>query len=64
MAARIHHATSVVVASVVGTTARSPNAMLYALESVGGVRGTLADAFGVYADLVIGAAPRDVLLRP
>jgi hypothetical protein len=30
-------------------------AILYALEAPGGVRGTLADAFGVYADPAVGA---------
>lgn len=30
-------------------------AILYALEARGGVRGTLADAFGVYADPAVGA---------
>jgi hypothetical protein len=29
--------------------------ILYALEARGGVRGTLADAFGVYADPAVGA---------
>jgi hypothetical protein len=37
--------------------------ILYAIESVSGVRGTLADAFGVYADPVTGAALRDVPIR-
>jgi hypothetical protein len=37
--------------------------ILYAIESVGGVRGTLADAFGVYADPAIGMALRDVPIR-
>jgi hypothetical protein len=38
--------------------------VLYAVESVSGVRGTLADAFGVYADPATGAALRDVPIRP
>jgi hypothetical protein len=37
--------------------------VLYAIESAGGVRGTLADAFGVYADPATGAALRDVPIR-
>ena len=38
--------------------------VLYAIESVSGVRGTLADAFGVYADPVTGAVLADVPIRP
>jgi hypothetical protein len=38
--------------------------VLFAIESVSGVRGTLADAFGVYADPATGAALRDVSIRP
>ena len=38
-------------------------AILYAIEARGGVRGTLADAFGVYADPRVGAVVRDVALR-
>ena len=37
--------------------------VLYAIESAGGMRGTLADAFGVYADPATGAALRDVPIR-
>ena len=37
--------------------------ILYALESAGGVHGTLADAFGVYADPATAAALRDVPIR-
>ena len=37
--------------------------ILYAIESAGGVRGTLADAFGVYADPATAAALRDVPIR-
>jgi len=36
---------------------------LYAIESAGGVRGTLADAFGVYADPATAVALRDVPIR-
>ena len=39
-------------------------AILYALESVNGVRGTLADAFGVYSDPAITAALETVPIRP
>jgi hypothetical protein len=35
-------------------------AILYAIEGAGGVRGTLADAFGVYADPATDAALHDV----
>jgi hypothetical protein len=35
-------------------------AILYAIEGEAGVRGTLADAYGVYADPAIGAALKDV----
>jgi hypothetical protein len=38
--------------------------VLYAIESVSGVRGTLADAFGVYADPATGAVLHDVPIRP
>lgn len=37
--------------------------ILYAIETRSGVRGTLADAFGVYADPQVGAFMRDVALR-
>jgi hypothetical protein len=37
--------------------------ILYAIESAGGVRGTLADAFGVYADPETALALRDVPIR-
>jgi hypothetical protein len=37
--------------------------VLYAIESAGGVRGTLADAFGVYADPETALALRDVPIR-
>ena len=37
--------------------------ILYAIESVSGVRGTLADAFGVYADPATGLALQDVPIR-
>jgi hypothetical protein len=39
-------------------------AILYAIESTSGVRGTLADAFGVYADPATDAALHDVPIRP
>ena len=38
-------------------------AILYAIESASGVRGTLADAFGVYADPATDAALHDVPIR-
>ena len=38
-------------------------AIVYALESTGGIRGTLADAFGVYADPAVSAALADVPIR-
>jgi hypothetical protein len=39
-------------------------AILYALESLNGVRGTLADAFGVYADPETTAVLEDIPIRP
>ena len=39
-------------------------AILYAIESTGGVRGTLADAFGVYSDPATSAVMQDVPIRP
>jgi hypothetical protein len=39
-------------------------AIVYAIETGGGARGTLADAFGVYADPGVSAALRDVPIRP
>jgi hypothetical protein len=38
-------------------------AIVYALESKGGIRGTLADAFGVYSDPGVSAALADVPIR-
>lgn len=38
-------------------------AILFGIESVDGVRGTLADAFGVYADPVTSAVLHDVPIR-
>lgn len=38
-------------------------AILYAMESVNGVRGTLADAFGVYADPETTAVLEDIPIR-
>jgi hypothetical protein len=35
-------------------------ALVYAIESSTGVRGTLADAFGVYSDPLVGAFIADV----
>ena len=35
--------------------------ILYAIETCSGVRGTLADAFGVYADPLVGAFMREVV---
>ena len=37
-------------------------AILYAIETRSGLRGTLADAFGVYADPMVGAFMRAVVL--
>jgi hypothetical protein len=37
--------------------------VVYAIESASGVRGTLVDAFGVYADPATGNALRDVPIR-
>jgi hypothetical protein len=37
-------------------------AILYAIETRSGVRGPLADAFGVYADPLVGAFMHDVVL--
>ena len=36
-------------------------AILYALETRSGLRGTLADAFGVYADPIVGAFMKKVV---
>ena len=38
-------------------------AILYAIETRSGLRGTLADAFGVYADPAVGAFMKEVVLR-
>jgi hypothetical protein len=38
-------------------------AVLYALETRSGLHGTLADAFGVYADPGVGAFMKEVALR-
>jgi hypothetical protein len=38
-------------------------AVLYALETRSGLLGTLADAFGVYADPGVGAFMKEVALR-
>jgi hypothetical protein len=38
-------------------------AILYAIETQSGLRGTLADAFGVYADPGVGAFMRLVVMR-
>ncbi len=38
--------------------------ILYAIETRSGIRGTLADAFGVYADPRVGAFMKDVAVRP
>jgi hypothetical protein len=40
-----------------------PDAVLYALETRSGLLGTLADAFGVYADPGVGAFMKEVALR-
>jgi hypothetical protein len=39
-------------------------AILYAILTRCGLRGTLADAFGVYADPAVGAFMRKVVVRP
>ena len=39
-------------------------AILYAIQTQSGLRGTLADAFGVYADPGVGAFIRKVVVRP
>ena len=38
-------------------------AILYAIESASGVRGTLADAFGVYSDPATSAVMQDIPIR-
>ena len=38
-------------------------AIVYAIEGKGGIRGTLADAFGVYSDPATGAVLNDVPIR-
>jgi hypothetical protein len=38
-------------------------AILYAIESASGVRGTLADAFGVYSDPGTSAVMQDIPIR-
>jgi hypothetical protein len=38
-------------------------AILYAIESLSGMRGTLADAFGVYSKPVISAFVNDVAIQ-
>jgi hypothetical protein len=38
-----------------GVSDPDDTSILYALETPGGLRGTLADAFGVYADPAVGA---------
>src|SRR5262245_27863546 len=39
-------------------------AIVYAIETAGGVRGTLVDAFGVYADPNVGAVIARIPVRP
>jgi hypothetical protein len=39
-------------------------AILYAIQTRSGLRGTLADAFGVYSDPGVGAFMREVVMRP
>ena len=39
-------------------------AILYAIQTRSGLRGTLADAFGVYADPAVGALMREILAHP
>jgi hypothetical protein len=43
-----------------GTSDPDDMAIVYAIQTRGGVRGILVDAFGVYADPTIGAALRGV----
>lgn len=38
-------------------------AILYAIETRSGIRGTLTDAFGVYSDPAVGAFMKDVAFR-
>ena len=38
-------------------------AIVYAVETSGGIRGTLADAFGVYADPAVGAVLSRIAIR-
>jgi hypothetical protein len=38
-------------------------AIVYGLETAGGARGTVVDAFGVYADPALSAVLRDVPIR-
>ena len=38
-------------------------AIVYGIESAGGARGTLVDAFGVYADPALGAVLEDIPIR-
>ncbi len=37
--------------------------ILYGIETQSGIRGTLADAFGVYSDPLVGAFMNDVAIR-
>jgi hypothetical protein len=38
--------------------------IVYAIAAEGGIRGTLVDAFGVYADPRVGAFLEEVAIRP
>ena len=38
-------------------------AIVYGVETAGGARGTVVDAFGVYADPALSAVLRDVPIR-
>jgi len=38
-------------------------AIVYAIESLGGVRGTLADAYGVYANPMVSAFVANVAIQ-
>jgi hypothetical protein len=38
-------------------------AIVYGIETVGGTRGTVVDAFGVYSDPALSTALRDVPIR-
>jgi hypothetical protein len=47
-----------------GTSDPDDMSILYAIESTSGVRGTLVDAFGVYANPAVSAAVRRIPFQP